>query len=68
MAQTDGSIYQQFAQFLAWRKNQPAIMNANTMSVVSGDAHTLVFDRISDAQTLRCTFDFDTLTASFEEI
>jgi len=28
----------------------------------------LVFDRISDAQTLRCTFDFDTLTASFEEI
>ncbi|MGB0426718.1 MAG: alpha-amylase family glycosyl hydrolase, partial [Paracoccaceae bacterium] len=68
MAQTDGSIYQQFAQFLAWRKNQPAIMNANTMSAVSGDARTLVFDRISDAQTLRCTFDFDTLTASFEEI
>jgi hypothetical protein len=28
----------------------------------------LVFDRISDAQTLRCTFDFDTLSASFEEI
>ncbi|NCX08020.1 MAG: alpha-glucosidase, partial [Rhodobacteraceae bacterium] len=37
MAQTDGSIYRQFAQFLAWRKNQPAIMNANTMSAVSGD-------------------------------
>ena len=68
MAQTDGSIYQQFAQFLAWRKNQPAIMNANTMSAVSGDARTLVFDRISEAQTLRCSFDFDTLTASFEEI
>jgi alpha-glucosidase len=68
MAQSNRSIYQQFARFLAWRKNQPAIMNANTMSAVSGDARTLVFDRISDAQTMRCTFDFDTLTASFEEI
>ena len=55
-------------KFLAWRKNQPAIMNANMMSAVSGDERTLVFDRISDAQTLRCTFDFDTLSASFEEI
>jgi alpha-glucosidase len=68
MAQTDGSIYQQFAHFLAWRKHQPAIMNSNTMSAVKGDDRTLVFDRISNAQTLRCTFDFDTLTASFEEI
>jgi hypothetical protein len=68
MARTDGSIYQQFVKFLAWRKNQPAIMNANMMSAVSGDERTLVFDRISDAQTLRCTFDFDTLSASFEEI
>ena len=68
MAQTKGSIYQNFAQFLAWRKTQPAFMEANTMSIVSGDERTLVFDRMSETQTLRCTFDFDTLTASFEEI
>lgn len=62
------SIYNRFAVFLKWRKDQPAIMCANTMSELSGDTHQIVFDRVSEHQTLRCKFDFETLTASFEEI
>ena len=38
------------------------------MSDVTGDAKTIVFDRISDQQTLRCNFDFETLIATFEEL
>ncbi len=62
------SVYNAFAEFLKWRKNQPAIMQANTMSALSGDANQIVFDRISEKQTLRCVFDFESLTATFEEI
>ena len=56
------------AGFLKWRKAQPAMMDANRMSGLSGGPRQIVFDRLSDNQTLRCCFDFDTLTASFEEI
>lgn len=62
------SVYNAFAEFLTWRKNQPAIMHANTMSALSGEANQIVFDRISEKQTLRCVFDFESLTATFEEI
>ncbi len=62
------SIYNEFAAFLAWRKQQPAIMSANKMSELTGSATQLVFDRISEQQTLRCLFDFESLTVSFEEI
>ncbi len=62
------SIYNAFAEFLKWRKNQPAIMGANTMSELSGDANSIVFNRLSEQQNLRCCFDFESLTATFEEI
>jgi alpha-glucosidase len=67
-AARSGSIHAEFAAFLKWRKTQPALMEANRMSELSGGPHQIVFDRTSDKQTLRCCFDFDTLTASFEEI
>ena len=63
-----GSVYNEFSDFLKWRKNQPAIMSANTMTEITGNAHQIVFDRVSEQQTLRCTFDFQSLTADFEEI
>ena len=67
-AEKDASVYNQMAAFLKWRKSQPAMMSANKMSALSGDDSQIIFDRISDEQTLRCCFDFKTLTASFEEI
>ena len=67
-AEKDASVYNQMAAFLKWRKSQPAMMCANQMSALSGDDSQIIFDRISDEQTLRCCFDFKTLTASFEEI
>lgn len=67
-AAREGSIYREFSAFLKWRKTQPAIMNANWMSALSGGARQIIFDRVSPEQTLRCCFDFDTLTASFEDI
>ena len=67
-AEKDDSVYNQMAAFLKWRKTQPAMMSANQMSELSGDDSQIIFDRISDTQTLRCCFDFKTLTASFEEI
>ena len=67
-AQRAGSVYQKLSSFLAWRKTQPAMMTANSMSAVTGGETEIVFDRISDRQTMRCRFDFATLTASFEEI
>ena len=67
-AEKDASVYNQMAAFLKWRKSQPAMMSANQMSTLSGDDSQIIFDRISDTQTLRCCFDFKTLTASFEEI
>jgi alpha-glucosidase len=62
------SVYNQLAEFLRWRKTQPAMMAANKMTPLSGGKKQIVFDRISDAQVLRCSFDFDKLTASFEEV
>jgi len=67
-AERAGSVYNAFATFLKWRKDQPAFMHANTMSDLSGPAHQIIFDRISDTQTLRCCFDFKALSATFEEI
>ena len=63
-----GSVYNKFAEFLAWRKQQPAFMSANVISDVTGGPRQIIFDRTSDQQTLRCCFDFDTLTATFEEV
>jgi len=63
-----GSVYNEFAEFLRWRKTQPAIMSANSMSEVTGGPHEIVFDRISSQQTLRCTFDFQSLTSAFAEL
>ncbi|MBX2885684.1 MAG: hypothetical protein KTR32_37355 [Granulosicoccus sp.] len=63
-----GSIYNSFAEFLRWRKTQPAMMHANNMSELSGGPARIVFDRISTEQTLRCSFDFEALEATFEEV
>ena len=62
------SNYQKIAAFLSWRKDQPAMMTANHMSAISGGDRQIIFDRISETQTIRCCFDFGTLTASFEEV
>jgi len=66
-AKRENSVYRQFSDFLKWRKSQPALVNANKISDVSGSPTKIQFDRISEQQTLRCTFDFETLSASFEE-
>ena len=63
-----GSVYSQLADFLVWRKSQPALINANKMTAVSGGPKQIIFDRIGVQQTLRCCFDFDALSASFEEV
>ena len=67
-AARSGSIYCEFANFLHWRRMQPAFMDANEMSALAGGPQQIVFDRISAPQRLRCCFDFDTLTVSFEEV
>lgn len=67
-AERQDSVYNEFARFLKWRKDQPAIMLANRMSDISGAANEIVFDRVSEQQTLRCSFDFESLTATFEDL
>ena len=67
-AEREGSIYNEFAAFLRWRKSQPAMMEANLMSDISGGPDQIIFDRISERQTLRCIFDFAAVTVTFEEI
>ncbi|MFK7901678.1 MAG: alpha-amylase family glycosyl hydrolase [Nitratireductor sp.] len=67
-AKRQGSIYQEFSEFLKWRKEQNAIMDANEIELVASDDKTIVFDRKSNQQTLRCSFNFENLTASFEDI
>jgi len=67
-AARDASVYNAYAAFLKWRKQQPAMMEANTMTALSGEDHQIIFDRTSTQQTLRCCFDFKALTATFEEI
>ncbi len=66
-AEKPDSIYNEFAGFLKWRKDQAAFMSANTMSELTGGPNTIEFDRISAQQTLRCSFDFTSLTATFKE-
>ena len=63
-----GSIYNEFANFLKWRKKQPAIMNSNNMTKLKGGEKQIIFDRKTDKQTLRCIFDFEQLIAEFREI
>ncbi len=62
------SIYNKFAAFLKWRKNQPALMSANEITTPTGGPKKIIFIRKSETQILRCIFDFEHLTASFEEI
>ena len=64
----DGSVYNDFAAFLEWRKSQAAFMTANEMSDLSGSDTEIIFDRVSPTQTLRCVFDFENLTATFKEV
>ncbi len=66
-ASKPASIYQKYSNFLKWRRAQPAFTHANEMSEITGNAHQIIFDRISDQQTLRCCFDFKSLVATFEE-
>lgn len=63
-----GSVYNELRAFLKWRKGQSAMMDANTIELVESGPEQIVFNRISDNQTLRCCFDFNDLTASFMEI
>jgi len=63
-----GSVYGQFAEFLAWRKAQPALVEANQMSALGGEEDIISYHRISERQTLRCSFDFKHLTVRFEEL
>ena len=63
-----GSVYNEYSNFLKWRKSQPAIMNANNMANLTGGEKQIVFDRKSDKQILRCIFDFEQLTAKFKEL
>jgi len=67
-AQNTDSIYNEFARFLTWRKQQPALIAANQLSELVGTQDRIVFNRVSDVQTLQCCFDFETLTATFEEL
>ena len=62
------SIYNDFAAFAKWRKDQPAFMTANEMVMVKSGGDEIVFDRISKTQTLRCSFNFTTFIASFEAL
>lgn len=66
-AARDGSVYNQFAAFLAWRKDQPAFMQDNRMAMLPSGPREIRFNRVSDAQTLSCCFDFDSLTVTFED-
>ncbi len=62
------SIYNEFSNFLKWRKKQPAMMTANNMTKPSGGSREIIFERRADKQNLRCIFDFDRLTTEFKEV
>lgn len=68
MAQRSDSIYNTFSHFLKWRKQQPALMSANVLSDLENSKGEIAFKRVSDDQTLQCRFNFETLTATFEEL
>ena len=61
-------VYNEFSDFLKWRKRQPAMMAANNMTKPSGGSREIIFERRADKQNLRCIFDFDQLTAEFKEV
>ena len=63
-----GSIYKDFSKFLAWRKKQSALTSGNNMTVPTGGPNEIIFERKTTDQTLRCIFDFEKLTSTFEEI
>ena len=63
-----GSIYYEFSSFLKWRKKQPALMEANEMTIPTGGSKKIIFTRKSEKQNLLCIFDFERLTTNFEEI
>ncbi len=44
------------------------MMRANNMTLVASGPKEIVFDRMSETQNLRCSFDFETLTESIAEI
>ena len=67
-AKINGSIYNEFSNFLKWRKGQPAMMDANHMTKPTGGPKQIVFERKCDEQTLYCFFDFEQLIAEFKEI
>jgi alpha-glucosidase len=67
-AERPGSVYNNLAGFLAWRKKQPAMQDANDMELIVSSTEEIIFDRISAEQSLRCIFNFQNLTASFSEI
>lgn len=67
-AKKSDSIYQRFSKFLKWRKSQPALMEANQMNLLKTNTKQISFDRVSKSQNLRCTFDFENLTSTFEEV
>ena len=68
MAKNTKSIYSEFSKFLRWRKMQPAMMQANIMSEISGGSREIIFDRVSNYQKIRCKFDFEKVKATFEEV
>ena len=63
-----GSIYSRFSSFLKWRKMQPALVDENEMTIPTGGPKEIIFIRKSKKQNLLCVFDFEQLTAKFEEI
>ncbi len=62
------SIYNQYANFLNWRKKQPALVTANNISEPTGGPKKIIFERRSKKQKMRCIFDFEKLDAEFKEI
>ena len=66
-ASRQNSVYTQFAEFLRWRKKQPAFMTANEMSEAVSTGFVLKFERMSPTQNMHCSFDFKSLTTTFEE-
>ena len=62
------TIYHEFSSFLKWRKNQPALVSSNQITIPTGGAKKIIFLRKSKEQILRCIFDFENLVAIFEEI
>ncbi len=52
-----GSVYERTKQHLAWRKQQPALLDGD-FELLDCPDDMLVFKRASDSQTLICAFNF----------